>query len=830
MKKQDGLWQVIEKVLTGVEWVGSLASSIGGLFFPPAGACFSAIEALINIPRLLKKLADDLRKLFDRIMSSVSNLKILRRADAQLGLDGELVRKTNEILMCLVKVYAIAIHARDHKWSTISSSLFLGDDKMQAALEDFKTHCDDQNKLITTVTLEEAMQTRSMTKDIHGRTIIIEGQAREANVGIKDLRADNAHRKNKEATQDMVSQIQKEWRIHEAETASLFQELGPCMAELLPGTFEALAKDDQYSAWLNETNCSRLLYLSGDVGTGRTFLLAALTRQVEEEKKTLTEGDPSIYLVYYAFKGADEASADKAKSKDTAMHAALKIMACRLAQQSITYAKLLSELYRSSRDKTLEDLWTHLKFEHFDAPANSILYLCFDGADQLKNPKPFVDVLDTIITNHRTFNSGSKLKLRVILTGKDDTLTKRLSIPTIDIKELNKPVIKQYVQCGMRDIVDGQDTDTLSSSELLVDAIRTSAEGSSSAANQRLKIVEDAIHEDLDFEEVLERVKSQKITTDEQEGYRTLAKSWEALKPHYHEQLKEIMYWCTFGVTWPTLSMLQASLLLQRQARSLESSERKIRTRFAKVLSVRGERVAIEPRVDQYIRSVESGSSPSSGSVGDLDFAINLDSEVTSKQSHADQLTVSTVEGQYTIIKRCLQALNEDDPAIRGKIRSVLEYPVDWLPEYVLQLRGNIHQLEPERCKLVGQGLIEFFSDEECIDLVWTEKQLMDMTWVKGTGNFSGLGQLLKEKTILQGLSPKNQRIARRTTQQIPGRPAPFLELLAIRVVSHWLKQISKVAREEGDDQDRYTVCCCYRFLKEFFDLVRLLLQERLKC
>lgn len=164
---------------------------------------------------------------------------------------------------------------------------------MQAALEEFKSHCEDQNKLITTVTLEEAMQTRSMTKDIHGRTIVIEGQAREANEGIKDLRADNAHRKNKEATLDMVSRIQKEWRIREAETTSPFQELGPCMAELLPGTFEALTKNEQFSAWSTKQNDSRLLYLSGDVGTGRTFLLAALARHVEEEKRLLTEGDPA---------------------------------------------------------------------------------------------------------------------------------------------------------------------------------------------------------------------------------------------------------------------------------------------------------------------------------------------------------------------------------------------------------------------------------------------------------------------------------------------------------------------------------------------------------
>lgn len=237
------------------------------------------------------------------------------------------------------------------------------------------------------------------------------------------------------------------------------------------------------------------------------------------------------------------------------MHAALKIMACRLAQQSTTYAKLLFESYRSLRDKTLEDLWTDLKFEHFDAPANSILYLCFDGLDQLKNPKPLTDVLDTILDNHRASNSGSKLKLRVILTGKDDTLTKRLLLPIIDIKELNKPIMRQYVQSGMQDIVDVKDTDTLSSSNLLVDAILTSAEGSFSAANQRLKIVEDAINEDLDFEEALERVKAQKITTDEQEGSRILAETCEALKPHYREQLKEILYWCSFGAMWPTLSL-----------------------------------------------------------------------------------------------------------------------------------------------------------------------------------------------------------------------------------------------------------------------------------
>lgn len=184
------------------------------------------------------------------------------------------------------------------------------------------------------------------------------------------------------------------------------------------------------------------------------------------------------------------------------------------------------------------------------------------------------------------------------------------------------------------------------------------------------------------------------------------------------------------------------------------------------------------------------------------------------------------------MVKRCLQALNEDDPAVREKVQPVLDYAVDWLPEHIHELRDeNILQLESERCKLVGQGLVEFLSDEECIDLAWIEKPLLAGTWVGDMSNVAALGQLLKNKTIVQGMSPKNRRIARKITQQLPGRPAPFLELLAIRAAWHWLQQDSKAKREEIDDDDKsyYRIFCCYRFVKEFLRMVSLLLQNGLR-
>lgn len=825
MKKHDALWQVIDKVLTGVEWVGSLASSIGGLIFPPAGACFSAIEALINIPRLIKKLSDDLRKLFDRIMSFFTNLKVLRRADAQLGLDDELVRKTNEILMCLVRVCAIAIHARDHKWSTISSSLFLGDDKMDEALKEFKILCEDQNKLITTVTLEEAMQTRSITKDINGRTIVIESQTREANEGIKDLRADNALKKNREATQDMVSQIKKEWKIHETEINGSHHELGPRLANLLPGTYEALAANEQYSAWADKKHHRRLLYLSGDIGTGRTFFLAALARRIEEEKRNLVEGDPSIYLVYYSFKGVDETNSDENKGRHTALHTALKDIACCLAQQSTTYAKLLFEEYRSLRDENLESLWTQLKFESFDAPAKSVLYLLFDGLDQLKNSRPLVDVLESIVANDKARISGDKLKLRIILTGAGDTISKKFSIPTIDVTEINKPLIRHYVQSGMQDLLGVQDTDTLSSGDLLVEDILMFAEGSFSAASQRLKTVDDAIIEDLDFDEICQRVKSQTISTLEQEGAQLLADTCEALKPYHREQLKEILYWSAFGVFWPRLDILQASLFLQRQTRSLESLERKIQRRFAKVLSVQGDVVVIDSRVRQYIVSVNVDSASPPGNSSTPDDANASSSKIKDNLYEGNPLQVSTIEGHYTIVKRCLQVLNEDDPAVRDKTRSLIKYASWYLPEHISALKNaNFHKLNTEQRKLIGEGMIEFLSDEECVDTVWTEGFLHSATWIGDafdSPSVLSIGELLADKGILQEMSPKNRRIARKFTQQLTHRPAPFLELLAIRAAWHWLHNESEpVGGENDNDEYFYKSWFCYRFVDEYLNLV----------
>lgn len=87
------------------------------------------------------------------------------------------------------------------------------------------------------------------------------------------------------------------------------------------------------------------------------------------------------------------------------------------------------------------------------------------------------------------------------------------------------------------------------------------------------------------------------------------------------------------------------------------------------------------------------------------------------------------------------------------------------------------------------------------------------------------------DRTILQELSPKNRRVARKLTNSLPGHPTLFLELLATRAAWHWLQRDLEPVREEDDEKkNRKRISRCYQFVNGYLNLVGLLWHNDPHC
>lgn len=862
-RKKDELLEVMGKILNGVEFVGGITAQVGGMIFSPAGLCFNAVQILINVPREFKKLADDLHSLFDKVMNFMATFRILQRTDASLGLDEALVSSTNDVLIALVDICALSIEVRKRKFKAVMSNIFLGDTKVADALDNFKNLVDDQAKLTATVTLEAVLQSKDLATDIKRQNERIEHISRETQENVRDLVAYNTDSKNFKATQETILKIEKALGMPRASSMKPLQMLEDCHPHLYEETLSLITKHSEYKEWHQHKQRRKLLYLSGDSSTGKTYLLAALHRAIEEKKKQLKAGEASIYLVYYEFSRAD----DSRGRSETPFHKALKHMACQLARQSTKYAEALNKEIDSIRnlgDLALEALWKGLKFQNFTVLPNSVLYLFFDGLDQLKGEfKDLDEMLSSTMqagNNVLGMNEDEKLRFKIIFTGKPNQLESLdTSIKTISVESVNRPLLERFVQLEMKrlhilqdkrsnhvNIKTRQASENLSDQDdkrktRLVETILSSAKGSFAKAISRLTVVKEGIDEDLDFDELLRRIESDRGSSLADEGGRILDEVCRDISAQHREQLQELIIWASYGWRRPTLPELEAALYLQRLKQSLEPLERKIKTRFKDCLSITADGFVITAmEVEEYyqVQHDSTAQNPSSKipkatvqvTIEHVDgpivkrFFAHLNNAWTNENfdiaAHLQESTkipverpqISRIDAHFTLINRCLTALNDD--TLREKTNALTDYAATCLPEHIYKIyHHGIEKLSSDQRKTLGQGLINFLSDQECIDAVWRISPLNFQTWTVDSYNVREMALVLKNELILKELEPRDRRWAVKHTTQSKSDTIPFLKIPVRVAASHWLEYHKNHVSD---------ALPCFQFLDGYLNLVSL--------
>lgn len=855
IKKHQSTMATVEKVLNCVQFVGSVAAQGVSLVFSQAAMCFSAIEMLINVPKMYKELIDSLQELFANINEFFPKLKIFQRTDYNLGLDSALVTKLNEILIALVDTCALAIKVRKRKMIFVAKGLFLKQNEIQDAIKEFQKKIDQLDSLTVPVTLEKILETRNISLDSDRRLFSIEATGRETHENVQEVRNDvkevssgvqelllfSTEGRNLKADQEKIDKIDKSLFVTKEAVIESLRPLEQCYETLLPETIEVLTFWDHfgYNSKPNPT------LLAGERGTGRTFYLAALVQAIAQRTPSLFHTDrPKPIWAYYSFSDAYNVESGKQTSP---FRTALRIMACQVARQSATYTRLLQKEVDTMNDaKDIRTLLSKLRLHDLVEQEDCAVYLLFDGLDQIRDLRELRDILS--LASQKPVWGAIKPSTswpRIVLAANRDVLmtlggTWIDEVSMVSMDSITNSLLDSFVENGIEILQE------ISQKELrdeLKREILRLAKPSFAVAQQKLDILQSAVADDLDFDELLDKISMSCGPLIVSQGEQILDNLFRRLSPILREQLKEILYWCYWGGGSISTGLLDSSLFLLRRRKPLESLEAKIRRHFVGVLMVANERdeqhVMLSDReVEGHLRQLSEldakDSSPvsQSGLVGlNLGKASGVQRVLESlgksfltgdfsaiqalqvEQSNGYQKPLlSRLEAHWTIAMRCLQALNDD--RLHDMMKPLIRYATQELPRHLTIVSKDIGLLKSDQRTAIVRALVAFFSDADRIEAAMAISAFNPDVWIGDRANVHAMVHILNDAEKQETIEPRDRRNASALLTGSAKISIPFLEPLAIEAGRIWLDEKRK--QKTGRDDP----WCYLDFIERYLKLV----------
>ncbi|KAF2233543.1 hypothetical protein EV356DRAFT_196996 [Viridothelium virens] len=279
-RKRSELLTNLQNVLTCVQVLGGIASFAVSQAFGTADFCFNALFFLCSIPTRIKTFYEATSELFAELACFLQSFKIYRRLEdfAHVDVDVELLQATNEVLICLVDICAIAISEMDPRKRAktkrlISVSLF-GDSSsaIRDELKKFRSLVDRQSRISDAVTLEHVLRSRHdqnssmklLFNFLQKKSLHAEEQLNSISTSIKQIRSPVDEQKNVTRERDTLDLL--DW-LSTSDQSEYFAELS---LRHLEGTGKWLIESSEFKAWRQGPR--QCLLLHGIAGSGKTFL------------------------------------------------------------------------------------------------------------------------------------------------------------------------------------------------------------------------------------------------------------------------------------------------------------------------------------------------------------------------------------------------------------------------------------------------------------------------------------------------------------------------------------------------------------------------------
>jgi Cdc6-like AAA superfamily ATPase len=234
------------------------------------------------------------------------------------------------------------------------------------------------------------------------------------NSSMNQLKADINNDKQMEARKKQSQEIKEALDNPSNSSAKIYKDI---IGKKIDGTGEWLKLDPLYASWVvTQQSSTQILYLSGEKGSGKSFLMSTIIEDLKRRYKQRSGDLRRTSIAYYYFQKEVKTSQTAGK-EPLSIDTALKSLACQITDSDAVYRKELHASCKSLEElQKTKDLWVKLFVSSYKADAT--FYLLLDDVDQLEKKQSSV-LAQLLQEIQKSSSEGRSLCLRILISGTD---------------------------------------------------------------------------------------------------------------------------------------------------------------------------------------------------------------------------------------------------------------------------------------------------------------------------------------------------------------------------------------------------------------------------
>lgn len=692
--------------------------------------------------------------------------------------------------------------------------VLLDDGSVQDELDNFKKLTQDQLNIQATLTLEVAVETGQYVKYIKTATVEIDTNTKAIKSDVSGL-VEAEHKRTLDDTRKRnLSSIKVKLGQKDEKIAAVLEARDTLWKSSVRNSGKWLNEVDEYKQWIDRTSAATaLLLLTGDPGTGKSFLVSAIAQEIKSANSS-TKAERSL-IGYHSFSISDKGDSDRQRPE-----AAIKSLCAQLAEQDIVYAKHVTGVCREAgrdekwfRDASCLDLWTALGI---GAPAkNTTHYILLDSISTLNSEER--ERLTQAIKSAPE-SEEKRNHVRILVSGEPAAFQEgklsSSSTKTIDITKYNEVDIKAFIVEELRkaDLFQGEDGDSQRQKNMVEERLIKRSNNLYSAVQQDLGKIKEIIASSGTEEELNRAL--QESSTDPKAVVRSDLETLEAvLKPREIEEINELLIWAVAGPVYLNFEELTAALFLRFDSVSLQPLVQKITGKYSKIfiLAYDGHYLGLKDHVQDCVvterdKPRQSADDPkitatitiTNGDVKavqrffwDLNhhsflegfaFRPGFDFPNTAER----KIQLNEVDAHLQIVKRAFSFFLQ--PLVDERGSALGFYLIKFIPTHLNALyeASGLDELLPADKQYIGSHVYEMFTEGDLIERNWAFCDRV--TWFRNNKYIDIFWKWLDDPVAVGRLGPRDKRWLAELKKD-EHRNSSLLTPIMITVARNWLQE-----------------------------------------
>ncbi|KAH8696577.1 hypothetical protein BGW36DRAFT_381275 [Talaromyces proteolyticus] len=823
------------KIVSCIQILGDFAAQGASGVFAPASLCFKALSCLLDIPKKIHKFHGEINLIFAEIGPAIAQFRIYQRMDENTGVDESLRACIYEVMVSFIDICAnwINVH-KEGKWKSLKHNtikILLDDGSVQTEIDNFKQLTKRQLDIQATLTLEAAIDTKEYVNYIKTTTVEIETSTKAIKTDVSSLVEADQKRGLDETRKQHLTSIRTKLGISDEQLANVNDLRDNMWKNSIENGGKWLNDLDQYSQWVERNTAENLLLVTGDPGTGKSYLVSAIARDIKSQDLTSTSKAERSLIGYYSFSLA-------AKENNRRPETAVKIICTQLAEQEFVYAKNVAAICGEKEDKFFRDadclrLWTTLGI---DSPVkNTTHYIILDSVSSL-DAAELEQLMLALQYKPLLSAEDNDNRVRILASGEPKSFLPDSAdvkpVPTIDITQYNSDDIRIFIGNELRkaDLFQGEDEDSKRLSETVQERLLTRSNSSYLTVRQDLEKVKE-ISSSGGTEEELNQVLLES-SADVKELVRSDIETLETvLKPREIEEINQLLIWVVAGYAWLNIEHLTAALFLHFNTVSLQPLIQKITGKYSKIFTLiySDDCLALKDYVEEHVvtkrkkprESVDDPKINATITISNANmksvqrFLWDLNNHIFSQEfsfqsgselneSFHGKIQLNRVDAHLAIIKQAFGFLR--DPSVDHRGKSIGLYLMAYIPKHLRFLYNvsGFDKLQEGDKQYIGTCVNEMFSVGDWIENNWEYRSWA--TWYQERESIAICWKWLDDEEAISRLGPRDKRWLDDIKKE-EDRNQALLTPIMTTVARHWLQR---------DDWDVLDAC---KWIRGFLEM-----------